>query len=155
MMIDEDLRAKTVPQATLVHEQVIERFVPHLRALVQRVGGDELREFESKKKGGVSVSKYAPRWQQNDRPIGEWDAGDCLEYLQHKKQTTFTQPEPPLERFLKPAYSGGGALSGVEWSASAWKAAGLSLRQIGEGWEDETILRDVELFEQYLKAEYS
>lgn len=154
MMIDEDLRAEIVPQATLVHNQVIERFVPQLRALVQRVGGDELVEFENKK-GGVSVSKYAPRWQQNDKPIGEWDVGDCLEYLQYKKKITFMQPEPPLERFLRYAYSGSGALSGVEWSASAWKAAGSSLRQIGETWKDEVILQDVELFEQYLKAEYS
>ncbi|XP_006460248.1 hypothetical protein AGABI2DRAFT_117208 [Agaricus bisporus var. bisporus H97] len=155
MMIDEDLQAEVVPRATLVHNQVIERFVPQFRALVQRVGGDELVEFENKKKSGVSVSKYAPRWQQNDRPVGEWEVGDCLEYLQNKKKINFTQPEPPLERFLRYPYSGNGALSGAEWSASAWKAAGLSLRQVGEAWKDEAMLQDVELFEQYLKAEYS
>lgn len=155
MMVDEDMEVEAIPQATLVHYQVIERFVPLLRALVQRVGGEELERFENLRKNGSSVSRYAPRWQQNNKPVDEWEIGDCLEYLQHKKKIAFAKPDPPLERFLRDPYSGNGALSGAEWSGSAWRAAGSSLRQIGETWKDEAILEHVDLFEQYVKAEYS
>lgn len=152
MMIDDDAPfSYQIPQATLVHQQVIECFTPLLRALVKRVGGAELEKL---RKSGNSVSKYAPKWQQNTAPVEKYSAGDCLEYLQHKKRIVFTKPEPPLDRFLRHPYSGNGALSGVEWTASAWRAAVASLRQIGETWKDGAMLEQVELLDQYVKSEY-
>ncbi|KAJ3568610.1 hypothetical protein NP233_g5605 [Leucocoprinus birnbaumii] len=147
MMIDDETQfSYQIPQATLVHQQVIERFTPLLRALVKRVGGAELEKL---KNSGNSVSKYAPKWQQNTAAVEDYSVGDCLEYLQYKKRIVFAKPEPPLDRFLRDPYSGNGALSGVEWTASAWKAAVASLRQIGETWKDEAILEQVELLDQY------
>lgn len=154
MMVDEDIQVQ-IPLATLVHYQVIDRFIPLFRALVKRVGADDLENLGKMKKDGCSVSKYAPRWQQNDKPVDEWEVGDCLEYLQHKKKIVFAKPDPPLERFLRGPYSGKGALSGAEWSGSAWKAAAASLRQVGETWKDDAMLQHVDLLDQYVKAEYS
>jgi hypothetical protein len=148
MAIDDEIQ---IPQATIVHQEVIERFTPLLKALVQRVGGAEL---PNRKKAANSVSRHAPQWQQNIVPTDEWEVKECLEYLQHKKKIVFTKPDPPLERFLRNPYSGKGALSGAEWTASAWRAAVASLRQIGETWKDGTILEHVDLLDQYVKLEY-
>jgi hypothetical protein len=152
MMIDDDnLYQVQIPQATLVHQQVIERFTPLLRALVKRVGGPEIENLQ---KNETPVSKYAPKWQQIKAPIEEYTVEDCLEYLQHKERIVFTKPDPPLDRFLRDPYSGKGALSGVEWSASAWRAAVASLRQIGETWKDDAMLEQVDMLDQYVKHEY-
>ncbi|KXN86430.1 Transcriptional protein swt1 [Leucoagaricus sp. SymC.cos] len=150
MTVDDDIVVQ-VPQATLVHQQVIDRFVPLLRGLVQQIGDAEI---ENVQKSSNSASRYAPKWQQNNKPVEEWEVGECLEFLQHKKRTVFTNPDPPLERFLRHPYSRNGALSGAEWAASAWRAAVASLRQIGETWKDETMLEHVELLDQYVKFEY-
>ena len=152
MMIDDDTQFfNQIPQATVVHQQVIERFTPLLRALVKRIGGAELEDLG---KCGGSVSKYAPKWQRNVAPVEEYTVGDCLEYLQHKKRIVFMKPDPPLDRFLRVPYSGQGALSGVEWATSAWRAAVVSLRQIGETWKDDAMLEQVKLLDQYVTSEY-
>lgn len=132
-----------IPQATIVHQQVIERFMPLLRALVKRVGGAETGDL--RKKG----SEHAPK-----SSVEEYTARDCLEYLQDKKHIVFAKPDPPLHRFLREPYSGQGAQSGVEWAASAWRAAVASLRQIGETWEDDAMLEQVKLLDQYVTSEY-
>lgn len=153
MMVDEDIQVQ-ISRATVVHHQVIERFTPLFRVLVQRVGAEDLENLSKMKRDGVSVSRYAPRWQQNDKPVDEWQVGDCLEYLQHKRKIVFTKPDPPLERFLRDPYSGNGALAGAEWSGSAWRAAAASLRQVGEAWKDNTMIQHVNLLDQYVQAEY-
>lgn len=154
MMIDVDIQAQ-IPHATVVHRQVIEQFLPLLQELVKRVGGEEIEKFYEVKKNGASVSKYAPRWQQNGKLVDEWEVVECLEYLESKKKIVYPHPEPPLGRFLRNPYSGKGALSGVEWSAVAWKASAENLRQVGETFKDEVILYYVDLLDKYVKAEYS
>ena len=137
-----------IPKPTIVHQQVIERFMPLLRALVKRVGGAVTEDL------GKKASKYASKWQRKSTPVEEYTARDCLEYLQDKKHIVFVKPDPPLHRFLREPYSGQGALSGVEWAASAWRAAAASLRQIGETWEDDAMLEQVKLLDQYVASEY-
>ena len=147
MMIDDGRpilnQLNQIPQATIVHQQVIERFMPLLRALVKRVGGAGTGDL--RKKG----SEHAPKTS-----VEEYTARDCLEYLQDKKHIVFAKPDPPLHRFLREPYSGQGAQSGVEWAASAWRAVVASLRQIGETWEDDAMLEQVKLLDQYVTSEY-
>lgn len=152
MKIDDDRPIPNqIPQATIVHQQVIERFMPLLRALVKRVGEAEIEDFRKK---GKTDTKYALKWQRISTLIEGYTAHDCLEYLQDKKHIVFAKPDPPLHRFLREPYSGQGAQSGVEWAATAWRAAVVNLRQIGETWRDDAMLEQVKLLDQYVTTEY-
>ncbi|KAJ7498800.1 PIN domain-containing protein [Mycena latifolia] len=136
MDVDEAEPKLTPPEAMdLLHVQIIDHFTRLLVALVGRVGGPELEDPCS----DDNASQYAPKWKT--MPYKEWNAGDCLEYLDRRIRVKRTYPR--LEVFLSKPYSPG-ARCGREWSYEAWSSALDGLRQIGDDWDEPSIRGDLE-----------
>jgi hypothetical protein len=114
----------------LLHIQVIEHFTRLLVELVDRVGED----LKSNKiEGGTSLSRYAPQLPRTH--YSEWDAPQCLEYLQSKRPTRRSEG-PQVEVFLALPYTRRGARRGQDWSRRDWEVALGALANIGDLWQE-------------------
>jgi hypothetical protein len=148
MDVDEEVPKLTAAQAMdLLHVQIIDHFTRMLRMLCGRVGGPALEDPASD--GGVTASQHAPKWKNGDKPYTEWNAADCVEYLDRKRPVKRTYPR--LEIFLSKPYSPG-ARCGREWTYEAWSSALDGLRQIGEDWHDPSIQGDLEELARHREA---
>ncbi|KAJ6598945.1 PIN domain-containing protein [Mycena vulgaris] len=148
MDVDEEAPKLTAAQASdLLHVQIIEHFTRLLVALVGRVGGPALEDPASD--GGVTASQHAPKWKNSDKPYKDWDARECLEYLDQKIRVKRTYPR--LEVFLSKPYSHG-ARCGREWSYEAWSSALDGLKQIGDDWGEPSIQGDLEELVRHREA---
>ncbi|KAF7332004.1 PINc domain-containing protein [Mycena kentingensis (nom. inval.)] len=141
MDVDDDSRISLQEAADLLHIQVIDHFTRLLVLLVARIGGSDLDD-PGTADGGTSASRYAPKWKQCNKPRHEWDAADCLEYLDNRQKLARTNPR--LDLFLSKPYSTPGSRTGKEWSYEAWQTALQTLGGIGETWKEEGITEDVE-----------
>ncbi|KAJ7047251.1 PIN domain-containing protein [Mycena alexandri] len=149
MDVDEEAPRLSAEQAMdLLHVQVIEHFTRLLVALVGRVG-PELEDVASD--GGVTASQHAPKWKNGDKPYREWNAAECLEYLDRKRRAKRTD-NPRLEVFLSKPYSSPGARKGREWSYEAWSSALHGLGQVGDDWGDLSIRQDLDELTQHREA---
>ncbi|KAJ7228543.1 hypothetical protein GGX14DRAFT_538736 [Mycena pura] len=145
MDVDEDERL-TIPQAMdLLHVQVIDHFTRLLVALVGRVGVEDPGCSD----GGVTSSQHAPKWKTSDKPYQDWNAADCIAYLDSKIRVKRTAPR--LEVFLSKPYSPG-SRCGREWSYDAWSTALEALRQIGEDWNEPSITEDLDGLARHRQA---
>ncbi|KAJ6539459.1 PIN domain-containing protein [Mycena capillaripes] len=149
MDVDEEAPKLTPQQAMdMLHIQIIDHFTRLLVVLVGRVG-PELEDVASD--GGVTASQHAPKWKNGDKPYKEWNAGECLEYLDRKKRVKKTYPR--LEVFLsKPYLRNVGARCGREWSYEAWSIALNGLKQIGDDWNEVSIQGDLEELTRHREA---
>ncbi|KAJ7129550.1 PIN domain-containing protein [Mycena epipterygia] len=148
MDVDEEAKKLTPPQAMdLLHLQIIDHFTRLLVALVGRVGGHALEDIGSD--GGVTASQHAPKWKNGDKPYREWNAADCLEYLDRKIRVKRTYPR--LEVFLSKPYSHG-ARCGREWTYEAWSNALDGLKRVGEDWDERSIVYDLEELARHREA---
>ncbi|KAJ7904634.1 PIN domain-containing protein [Mycena olivaceomarginata] len=139
MDVDEELPKLSAQQAAdLLHIQVIEHFNRRLVELVGRVG-PELEDVASD--GGVTASQHAPKWKNGDKHYRQWSAAECLDYLDRKRRMKKTYPR--LDVFLTKPYANG-ARPGREWSYEAWSSALGGLQAVGEDWNDESILGDLD-----------
>lgn len=147
MDVDEEAPKLNAQQAMdLLHIQIIDHFTRLLVALVGRVG-PELEDVASD--GGVTASQHAPKWKNGDKPYKEWNAAECLEYLDRKKRVKKTTPR--LEVFLTKPYTHG-ARCGREWSYEAWSTALNGLKQVGEDWDEPSIQGDLEELRRHREA---
>ncbi|KAJ7068385.1 PIN domain-containing protein [Mycena amicta] len=151
MEVDDDSKM-TLPQASdLLHIQVIDHFTRLLVALVGRIGGPELEDPGSAD-GGITASRHAPKYKNCHKPSNEWNAVECLEYLEYRDRQSIERTNPRLDLFLSKPYSRPGARTGREWSYEAWKTALDGLRALGEAWRDLSISADVEEVAQHREA---
>ncbi|KAJ7276514.1 PIN domain-containing protein [Mycena haematopus] len=151
MDVDEELPKLTTEQAMdSLHIQIIDHFTRRLVELVGRVG-PELEDIASD--GGVTASQHAPKWKNGDTYYRQWNAAECLEYLERKKRTQKPYLNPRLDVFLtKPYTKGNGGRPGKEWTYEAWEnalGAKGGLQSIGEAWNDASILADLEELRQH------
>ncbi|KAJ7094653.1 PIN domain-containing protein [Mycena belliarum] len=144
MDVDEADPKLTQAQAMdLLHIQVIDHFTRLLVNLVGRVGGPELEDPCTDN----NASQHAPKWKS--KPYKEWNATDCLQYLDRRIRGKKTYPR--LEVFLSKPYSHG-ARCGREWSYEAWSSALDGLRQIGDDWDEPSIRGDLEELARHREA---
>ncbi|KAJ7665504.1 PIN domain-containing protein [Mycena rosella] len=147
MDVDEEEKKLTPGQAMdLLHVQIIDHFTRLLINLISRVGGPELEDPCSDE----NVSQHAPQWKKGSKSYKEWNAGDCLEYLDRKKRVKRTS-SPRLEVFLSKPYLPG-ARCGREWTYGAWSSALDGLKQIGIDWNEPSILGDLEELGRHREA---
>lgn len=132
MMVDDDA-AELVLQPNhaldLLHLQVIDHFTRLLVDLIGRVRGFDMD------RSGVAKSLHAPRHQTRD--VTEWDAADCLEYLNGQRGVKEVTPQAGL--FLSKPYTTRGARRGQDWSRKDWQVALESLAETSAAWEDVSI----------------
>lgn len=141
----------------LLHVQVVNHFSMLLAQLVLRFGSAEIRSYQTR-----SVSRYAPEWQQNRKPIADWSVSELLEYLDGKKCRAATNPK--LEWFLQlaPSYrpdpktnDSRGSRRGQDWSRTDWLNALGGLKQIGINWADTPIQESLAMLERELSFVFS
>ncbi|KAF8195763.1 PIN domain-containing protein [Mycena galopus ATCC 62051] len=155
MDVDEELPKLTTEQAMdYLHAQIVDHFTRRLVELVGRVG-PELEDVASD--GGVTASQHAPKWKNGDTYYRQWNAAQCLEYLDQKRRMK-KMLNPRLDVFLTKKTpdtrnGGNGARRGWEWSYEAWSnALNVGLLSIGENWNDQSILADLAELEQHRKV---
>lgn len=132
-----------------LHKQVLDHFTTLLQEIVNMAGGAEIKRFLA---SGELPSRYAPEWQKNRKAVRDWSASECLQYLDGKKRCLVTSPR--LDVFLRPAYSGGGARRGQDWSRADWNEAMRALRMIGRDWHDGVVSESVDTLEWLLVRVY-
>lgn len=113
----------------LLHVQVVDHFLRLLIELVKRV------QAEDGLVASQQVSIHAPK-HYSDAKISEWDALNCLEYLNGRKPVPPTSPRADL--FLRKPYAKG-ARRGQDWSRKDWEVALGSLAKTGDIWRDMSI----------------
>lgn len=132
MMVDDDA-AESVLQPNhaldLLHLQVIDHFTRLLVDLIGRVRGFNMD------RSGLAESLHAPRHQT--RNVTEWNAADCLEYLNGQRAVKAVTPQAGL--FLSKPYTTRGARRGQDWSRKDWQVALESLAETSGAWEDVSI----------------
>lgn len=114
----------------LLHVQVIEHFTRLLVELVGRVGDDLKRK---QIEGGSNLSRYAPQLPRTH--YSEWDAPQCLEYLNAKRPPP-PADHPQVEIFVALPYTRRGARRGQDWSRRDWEVALDALANIGDLWQE-------------------
>lgn len=92
----------------LLHLQVVDHFTRLLLELVVHIGGSDIQ----KKRGESGLSSYAPGYARKD--FNQWDAQDCLEYLDKQKPMKWNGVPTPAV-FLRRPYSGQGSRRGQDW----------------------------------------
>ncbi|KAK0230928.1 PIN domain-containing protein [Armillaria fumosa] len=141
----------------LLHVQVVHHFSMLLSQLVLRAGSAEIHSYQTR-----SVSRYAPEWQHNRKPIADWSVSELLEYLDGKKCRAATNPK--LEWFLQLASSyrpdpktndSRGSRRGQDWSRTDWLNALGGLKQIGINWADTPIQESLAMLERELTFVFS
>jgi len=153
MMIDEPGDAHWTPQhpLNLLHEAVTDHFTRLLIELVGRVGGEEVC-VETSAEEAANLSQHAPRRRHYSR----WTAGECLEYLNGRKNIKPRQP--PAERFLlkvdrKKAVPY--ARRGWEWTRRDWEIALANLEETAHKWGDASIPESVHHLQPHLAAAFA
>ena len=152
MMIDDDYYMPEILRPShaldLLHEQVVEHFSRLLTELAGKAGATELCRGEN-----VSASVHAPAWKLGSRVYTEWDAGECLEYLNDKRRVEGTSPR--LEVFLSLPYRRRGARRGQDWSRRDWEVAVKSLDSVGRVWDEQAIRESVQVLQPHLAAVFA
>ncbi|KIJ99364.1 hypothetical protein K443DRAFT_679985 [Laccaria amethystina LaAM-08-1] len=143
MMVDDDA-AESVLQPNhaldLLHLQVIDHFTRLLVDLTGRVRGFDMD------RSGVVTSLHAPR--QQTRNVAEWNAADCLEYLNGQRAVKEVTPQAGL--FLSKPYMTRGARRGQDWSRKDWQVALESLAETSGAWEDVSIRESLIFLEHHV-----
>jgi hypothetical protein len=143
MMVDDDA-AESVLQPNhaldLLHLQVIDHFTRLLVDLTGRVRGFDMD------RSGVVRSLHAPR--QQTRNVAEWNAADCLEYLNGQRAVKEVTPQAGL--FLSKPYMTRGARRGQDWSRKDWQVALESLAETSGAWEDVSIRESLIFLEHHV-----
>ncbi|KAK0498644.1 PIN domain-containing protein [Armillaria luteobubalina] len=152
-----DIDEEEQTHAIFSTSNVVHHFSALLSQLVLRVGSAEIRSYQTR-----SVSRYAPEWQHNRKPIAAWSVSELLEYLDGKKCRAATNPR--LEWFLQlaPSYrpdpktnDSRGSRRGQDWSRTDWLNALGGLKQIGINWADTPIQESLAMLERELTFVFS
>lgn len=155
MMIDDDYFMPEILRPShaldLLHEQVVEHFDRLLNELAGKAGAAELRQ--GSRGESVSASVHAPVWKLGSRVYTEWDAGECLEYLNDKRRVKETSPR--LEVFLSLPYRRRGARRGQDWSRRDWEVAVKSLDSVGRVWDEQAIRESVQVLQPHLAGVFA
>lgn len=131
----------------LLHLQVIEYFTGLLLELVARIAGPEVQTFSQSN----SVSRYAPTFSQ--KSFGTWSALECFDYLDTKKRLPRTSPR--VKNFMTRPYEGVGARRGQDWSRGDWDAALKGLGEIGDQWQEGSIIESVPALELHISRVFA
>ncbi|KAL1663342.1 PIN domain-containing protein [Schizophyllum commune] len=119
----------------ILHLNVVNHFEYLLQMLVQRAAGP------NHSIGKDTGSRYQPEWEK--KPISQWVAPDCIEFLQKQRRTEFpsgSTDERRLCRFLSREHTrGAGGRRGAMWSRADWDQNLALLERLAQTWEDEAI----------------
>uniref|UniRef100_D8PPL7 Expressed protein n=1 Tax=Schizophyllum commune (strain H4-8 / FGSC 9210) TaxID=578458 RepID=D8PPL7_SCHCM len=119
----------------ILHLNVVNHFEYLLQMLVQRAAGP------NHSIGKDTGSRYQPEWEK--KPISQWVAADCIEFLQKQRRTEFpsgSTDERRLCRFLSREHTrGAGGRRGAMWSRADWDQNLALLERLAQTWEDEAI----------------
>ncbi|KAL1675530.1 PIN domain-containing protein, partial [Schizophyllum commune] len=119
----------------ILHLNVVNHFEYLLQMLVQRAAGP------NHSIGKDTGSRYQPEWEK--KPIAQWVAPDCIEFLQKQRRTEFpsgSTDERRLCRFLSREHTrGAGGRRGAMWSRADWDQNLALLERLAQTWEDEAI----------------
>lgn len=138
MDIDDDEQAQQdIPSHPLdrLHIGIIDVFKIKIYILVERVR----KEHGEHKQLALSASRYAPTHQR--KPFDKWTLSDCLDYLDAKKKLVTTRP--PLKVFMLKRSEDSGWRRGQDWSRQDWTNALSALEDIGNKYQDGSILDDL------------
>ncbi|KAL1747710.1 PIN domain-containing protein [Schizophyllum fasciatum] len=119
----------------ILHLNVVNHFEYLLQMLVERVAGP------NHSIGRDSGSRYQPEWEK--KPLAQWLAPECIQYLQRQRRTAFpggAADERRLCRFLSREHTrGAGGRRGAMWSRADWDQNLALLERLAQTWADEAI----------------